>query len=296
MPHNMLVVVRNNNLFATYLPLLIGWLRTLGHTVQEQVFPEGTDEVVISRWFGTLGLDALKGRFFLSDYTCRDTLQSKFGFDACRPLDLTQYPTLDRLFDDATLRAIGGETEALLRADNSGEGFMSDDTEKDAAVRRAYVRLFRELIAVTSAPEHVIVALNRADDHIGAEERGIPEQEERVGLAIKDCLVQAGVPADIISLVRFEEAPEDDDGFRRRRGGLIIPKGVVADLIKKPSTWLLRDRHLALNMEPDITNFRLCTKYKALPLGNLFGDVSDVGLQPSGLEAALESVVKEKFS
>ncbi len=294
-PPRVLVVYRDNSMFRELVPRMVDTLTNLGREVQCQVFPEGTSETEIKKWF-------------------EDNRQTREG---------------DLISDGTYERSTGYEERPLINLDDIAEtaAFASVCEESIQESRETDVKDFGKgitrvvqniLANPQNAPKKVFILTDRIFDHYPLEAllEDVPEipvdqideifdlyywheqqrkefntaaGRKRAAATVKKWLIQGGVPEEIISI---EEQVDETKGVE----------------INQKGNWVVVDRH-----NSNISDFVYAIDEGSgeiskihpsevvelrLPLINFFSDAKEAGLiqaDPSAILNEAEKILRKKF-
>jgi len=289
----ILIVYRDNSMFRELVPRMVDTLSGLGREVQCQIFPEGTPETEIKKWF-------------------EDNRQTQEG-------DLISDGTYERStgYKERPLINLDDITETVTFASVCGE--FAYEREIDVKNGQGITKVVQNILAnPQNAPKKVFILTDNIFDHYPLEAllEDVPEiptdqideifdlyywheqqrkefntaaGRKKAAVTVKKWLIQGGVPEEIISI---EDQVNETNGVE----------------INKKGNWVVADRHNS-NISDfvyaidegsgEISEINPSEVVKLrLPLINFFSDAKEAGLiqvDPSAILNEAEKILRNKF-
>jgi len=229
----ILFIYRDNDLFREHMPEIVNNLQAWGRKAEAQVFPQGTKKEEIREW-----IEANQAELIKKELITDDTVGSQFRREMIRDAVTNCYEyrlqkelrekgtkfvaDLDQLFEDATRRAALGnelnDTISDMEKYNRERLSATEEYEKVIFVAgKGVERIIKQYLKKGGdLPRQVYVFTNKIYDHepfsyvrgIEAKKAGIDysdfslteEHFEKAGELVKEWLVKAGIPKEIIRI------------------------------------------------------------------------------------------------
>ncbi len=231
-------IYRDNTLFKNHIPTILKKLTEMGRQVDTQIFPEGTKDEDIKKWYEE-NKKLLSKKAIVSDQTANipyKIAESKYE------LGFRRVDDIDRL--------AGRVFMEILFGGNLPEGNMGN-LEKNKRFMTAIIKNILE--NPDQHPKEVHILSNKMGSHIHnfdrerikkANEDGVEYFQdtkdacEYIADKVKEWLIESGLESEKIKITYYSDSEQKS----------------FLEKIDKPGTWIITDRHTIISNDKSGTN------------------------------------------
>lgn len=267
-PKNLMVIARNNDMYAQHLGPICQQLLNAGYTVRQQVFDAVTKEDDIVEWMHLHAEELDAQQVVTIDDTCRMAAHDK--------VPLPEKILLDSIFQTVFMRTHLADVDVTGTNEKNGRLFDEERPDIEMQYGKIYAKVFREIFG-NEPDARIVIALDKVEDHTvysgrpsklvdtikkaerdlwaatyqkNHEEAALIQEkidslkkereellsacEEKMVTMLTRALGEAGVSPDRVVRMRFCDADRHltDEGYE------------ALQQMQKENRWLILDRHL----------------------------------------------------
>lgn len=290
-------IYRDNPLFSDHIPIILKKLTEMGRQVETQIFPAGTPEEEMKKWYER-NKKLLSQKAVILDWKT-DGCFGKEIEEEKYDLGSRLVMNLDGLMQKVTLRLLFGEDVPKIEITNRPVPEIENSIETNKRIVTTITK------AILKNPEYcpkevVILSTSMADHDLEFDrEIGVMKYEEReeyIITKIKEWLVESGIDPQKIRISRKEI-----HGNRARSGYFYFDEEQRKFLkeIDKPGTWIITDRHTLITNDESKTNAPIRSAILLrMPPANFFRDAIEqkiIHYSQEDLERVWEEVLRSEF-
>ena len=291
-------IYRDNTLFKNHIRTILKKFAEMGRQVDTQIFPEGTQNKDIEKWYKeNKGL--LSQKAIVLDQTAN--IPSKMYDEVRYDLGARRVGDIDRL----TYRVLAG----ILFGENAPK---SDDGNIETSKRFMTTIIKNILKNPNQRPKEIQILSSNMSDHLyelnkerssligeKAEKEGVgwaEEAREYVTAKIQEWLVESGLESQKIKVI-----PDEIRGESNKVYGSYFNSKQKEFLgkIDKPDTWIITDRHTGIDNNESRTNAPIrSAMVLKMPPGNFFDEVKNhnfISYSEEEIENEWGKVLKSEF-
>lgn len=278
-------IYRDNTLFKKYVPIILKNLADMGRTVDIQIFPKGTQEKDIEKWYKE-NKELLSKKAIVSDGTA--TIPYQMEGEIKYELGARKVEGLDRIISEVLEKILFGGKKPKIDGDGDIE-----------TSKKFMTTIIKNILKNPDQhPEKVLLLSSRMGDHLAGfdlpefyREKSEEEKKENkdyvrreeackyVTAKVKEWLVECGLESKKIEVIQGEQK--------------------FLEKLDQPNTWIITDRHTHITNDESETDAPIRSAIVlSMPLGNFYNDAKNHNLIYSSeeeIENEWKNVLKNEF-